>query len=276
MSNTLSIGDLVRRTGVNEATLRVWEHRHGFPTPLRTPSGHRRYSEAHVEQVQRVSAARQAGLSLSAAIERVLAMRAPERLSVFATVRRELPDLQPRLIGKQAMIALSHAVEDETLARAGRQAMFGCFQRERFYRQAQSRWHELSEDAVSAVFADFATPANPERDPAEIPITGHPALTREWSIICYSEHTAICLVGREPASSSADKPQDSRAFEAVWTVEPLVVRDLARACADAAAVHVPEVGERAAGIVAHEPAAGPDERLRLATAVIDRTLSYMA
>jgi DNA-binding transcriptional MerR regulator len=276
MSNTLSIGELVRRTGVTETTLRMWERRHGFPTPVRTPSGHRRYSEAQVGQVQQVTAGRQSGLSLSAAIERATVRRPQERLSTFATLRRALPELQPRLIGRQAMVALSHAVEDETLARAERQATFGCFQRERYYRRAQRRWHELSEDAVSAVFADFSAPANPAHDPAEIPIKDLPALAREWSIISYSEYTAIGLVGREPASSSANQPHDRRAFEALWTVEPLVVRDLARACADAAAVHVPEIGERAADILAHEPVAGPDERLRLATAVIDRTLSYLA
>ena len=44
----LAIGELVARTGVREATLRMWEHRHGFPAPQRLESGHRRYRETEV------------------------------------------------------------------------------------------------------------------------------------------------------------------------------------------------------------------------------------
>lgn len=143
MSNYLTISELVRHTGVAEPTLRMWERRHGFPTPTRTPSGHRRYSEAQIEQVRRVVSGRAAGLSLKAAIERVQNTPAPENLSFFATMRRQPSELQPRLIGKPAMIALSHAIEDESLARAERQVLFASFQRERFYRQAQARWRAL-------------------------------------------------------------------------------------------------------------------------------------
>ena len=41
----LTISDLAQRTGVSAATLRAWETRHGFPTPTRRESGHRRYDE---------------------------------------------------------------------------------------------------------------------------------------------------------------------------------------------------------------------------------------
>jgi DNA-binding transcriptional MerR regulator len=275
LSNELSIGDLVSRTGIAEPTLRMWERRHRFPQPTRSPSGHRRYTVEHVEQVQRVIAGRSAGLSLPAAIERALQGEAPQHLSVFAALRRRQPELQPVLLRKSAMIALSRAIEDESLARAERQVLFGCFQLERFYRQGEARWRELSGHAVTAVFADFGAPADPEHGPAEIPIADIPSLKREWAIVCYGERSAVCLAGREPASSSTATAPAARVFETIWTVDPVAIRDLARACARAASAVVPEIGERAAEILALEAATSAEEQLRLATAVINRTLSRL-
>ncbi|MBL8377862.1 MAG: MerR family transcriptional regulator [Burkholderiales bacterium] len=51
--NTASIGAVERDTGLSKDTLRVWERRYGFPTPLRDEAGERVYSE---EQVQRLRA----------------------------------------------------------------------------------------------------------------------------------------------------------------------------------------------------------------------------
>ncbi|HEY2317872.1 MAG TPA: MerR family transcriptional regulator, partial [Solirubrobacteraceae bacterium] len=66
----LSIGQVAAQTGVAEGTLRMWEARHGFPTPQRLASGHRRYSADDLERVVSVARARAAGLSLEAAIAR--------------------------------------------------------------------------------------------------------------------------------------------------------------------------------------------------------------
>ena len=46
--------EMSARSGVNEATLRMWEVRHGFPQPRRVSSGHRRYSESDVARVRAV------------------------------------------------------------------------------------------------------------------------------------------------------------------------------------------------------------------------------
>ena len=62
------IGEVVERTGVAEATLRMWERRYGFPAPERLPSGHRRYSEHEIELIRVVAAKRSAGLALPVAI----------------------------------------------------------------------------------------------------------------------------------------------------------------------------------------------------------------
>src|SRR4051794_38414262 len=68
--NPHSIGDVVRATGLTEATLRAWERRYDFPHPQREPSGHRRYPAEEVERILRVVAERERGIALPVAIER--------------------------------------------------------------------------------------------------------------------------------------------------------------------------------------------------------------
>lgn len=51
---TLSIGAVVRLTGISADTLRTWERRYGFPTPQRNESGHRRYARSEFERLVQV------------------------------------------------------------------------------------------------------------------------------------------------------------------------------------------------------------------------------
>jgi methanogenic corrinoid protein MtbC1 len=55
------MGAVTRRTGIGEHTLRAWEKRFGFPTPLRLDSGHRRYTAAQVRQLLLISRALDSG-----------------------------------------------------------------------------------------------------------------------------------------------------------------------------------------------------------------------
>jgi len=138
----------------------MWESRHGFPTAKRQSSGHRRYSQRDVELVRQVAAQRAAGVELQIAIQRVLHdMQAPAR-SLYATLRRCHPQLEPCRLPKRTLIALSHAIEDESLARADSPLLFAFFQRQTHYRHAQARWHELARTARLAIaFADFERPS---------------------------------------------------------------------------------------------------------------------
>lgn len=61
-STEYSVGDLAARTGVRQATLRVWERRYGFPIPVRKPSGHRVYSPSDLERVTLIVKAMRLGL----------------------------------------------------------------------------------------------------------------------------------------------------------------------------------------------------------------------
>lgn len=72
-------------TGVSTATLRAWERRYGVPTPARTASAYRLYSEGDVALIKRMSdlvrqgvAAAEAARSVLASSERALPVAAGE------------------------------------------------------------------------------------------------------------------------------------------------------------------------------------------------------
>ena len=268
-----TIGEVAARSGVPEGTLRMWERRHGFPAPSRLASGHRRYSEEEVELVRRVADARASGVTLAAAIERVRDVDSEPPASTYAALRRARPDLTPHTLVKPMMIALSHAIEDESLSRAERPLLFGSFQRERFYRQAESRWRVFARQAeLAVVFADFPRP-RPTRAPAEVPLEREHPMSREWAIVCDAPGHAACLAGWEPPGSGQDgRP---RAFEAIWSVEPEVVRAASRVCAALAAAGTAELLEPVGGRLEAEAAPPAGDQLRLATAITARALAHL-
>ena len=55
------MGAVTRRTGIGEHTLRAWERRFGFPTPVRLASGHRRYSGDQVRHLLMIARALESG-----------------------------------------------------------------------------------------------------------------------------------------------------------------------------------------------------------------------
>ena len=270
------IGEVVERTGVAEGTLRMWERRYGFPTPARLASGHRRYSDREIELIRKVAAQRTAGYSLAAAIERARGQRVEPSPSVYATLRRLRPDLEPRTIAKPVMLALTHAVEDETLARAERPILFGSFQQERFYRQAQARWRELARGAeLAVVFADFERLRTPRHGPAEIPVPRAHPLNREWTLVCEGQEFALCLTGWEPLDSSRAGDRQRR-FEAIWSVEPDVIREASAICASIVDAARPALLDPVRTRLESPPSLSPDAQLRLATAVTARVLSGLS
>src|SRR3954453_22339705 len=143
-TEALTIREVAARSGVPAGTLRMWEERYGFPKPQRLPSGHRRFSEEQVEAVRAVVAARDAGLSLPAAIERVAGTPNERSESLYGLLRVRRPELAPERIPKPRMVALSHAIEDECIARAHAPVLIGSFQRERFFRSEEERWSDFA------------------------------------------------------------------------------------------------------------------------------------
>ncbi len=51
----VSIGQAASASGISTETLRIWERRYGRPTPIRLPSGHRRYPESEVIWLRRMA-----------------------------------------------------------------------------------------------------------------------------------------------------------------------------------------------------------------------------
>jgi DICT domain-containing protein len=273
----LTIGELAARTGVRAATLRMWETRYAFPEPNRSAGRQRRYPETAAERVRQVVAARDAGLSLPAAIDRVRGHDiGAGRPSLFALLRGRRPDLSVQRLPKRALAALSHAIEDEACARAEPAVLVGCFQREEHYRQAERRWSEFARTAAAVlVFADFPRPAGGGGRPIEVPLERDDPVRREWVIAAYGPAYAACLIGWEPPGQHPSTDA-GRSFETVWTVEREPVRLLVGA-ACSLAVRVDPGLRGVQATVDHMPASGGSDRdLTTAIAIANRMISYLS
>jgi MerR family transcriptional regulator, light-induced transcriptional regulator len=269
--NHLSIGKVVQATGLTEATLRAWERRYDFPQPQREPSGHRRYAPEEVERILRVVAERERGIALPLAIER--ARSAPSRVpSLFAQLRERRPDLQPMTVRKRYLTPLARAIEDESAARAERALLIGSFQRERFYRQSEGRWGDLTAGAECAfVFADFERLRRPRGGAVELPVDRSHPVTREWALVCAAPEHGACMVAWEPPGRS--RPGDAeREFELLLSVEPAVVWEAAEAAAALAAPMAPDLAEQARGYLEQLSPPRGESQLRLSSSITARLL----
>ena len=271
---TLSIGDLAERTGVPAGTLRSWERRYGVPAPGRAVSGHRRYSPADVDLVLETLRHRSAGLSMPTAVARARSGRQHHHASVYAGLREAYPELRVQALGKSAVLALSRAIEDECCVRAELPVLFAGFQEERHYRASEERWQDLSRTARSAVvFARFER-SDLAASPVLLRLPDTSVLVREWILVCDAPDHPGCVVGWERPGP----PQDgsgTRRFETLWSVDPQVVRDAARLCAEAAERLHPGVCADLAPLLEQSPPPTTPQT-RNASAVLDRMLEYIS
>ncbi len=272
MSDGLTIREVAARSGVPAGTLRMWEERYGFPKPERLPSGHRRFSERQIDAVRAVVAARESGLSLPAAIARVAGAPEEQRDSLYGLLRLRRPELAPELVPKHRMIALSHAIEDECMARAHAPVLVGSFQEERFFRTEEPRWSGFARTASAAVaFADFETTASTQ--PMQVHVERDHQLNREWAVICLAPGVSAALAGWEPPGQD-DVPDNERKFEAIWTVDPELVYEAADAATLLAERADAQIGERLRAGLGPRPApSGPE--VRGVAALARRMVSYV-
>jgi DICT domain-containing protein len=273
-NNLLTISDLTERTGVPAATLRSWESRYGFPRPIRLPGGHRRYAVADVAAVLEVLRHRDSGLALKAAVRRATTESLQSR-SIYAELRRRHTELTPRLLSKTSLVALSHAIEDECCARAEEPLLFGGFQREAFLRESYARWVELARTARAAVvFADLPTPLAPRPGaPIEVALPREAPLNREWIVICDAPDLPACMAAVERPSPEGGL-DSRRRFEAVWTVDPRVVRYASRVAAALADEYRP--GWRTTtGLPPDDEPPGASADLRRASDLLNRMMGYL-
>jgi DICT domain-containing protein len=271
----LSISEVSARTGIPVAGLRNWEQRYGLPRPQRTASGQRRYREADCVLLTDVLRGRASGLSLPAAMAQAVdgAGRTPEP-SIFAGLRRRHPDLRVHVMNKAALLALTFAIEDECCARAQRPILLGAFQRQRFYEAATLRWTDLARSAEqTVVFADFDRSRQRPGPIVEVPVPESSPLRREWTLICDAPDQPACVAGWERPGQDR-RPDRDRTFEALWSVDPQVVRSAARIGTGLAAQAAPDLPGRLEARLSEE--AGPSSAdLRRASGLLERTLDYL-
>lgn len=77
MLQTYPIRTVCALTGLNPITLRAWERRYGFIKPVRTPGGHRMYTQEHVDQINRAVAMLDSGSSIGSAARALRGTSAP-------------------------------------------------------------------------------------------------------------------------------------------------------------------------------------------------------
>jgi DNA-binding transcriptional MerR regulator len=271
MSNSLTITQLAGATGVNSATLRAWEERHGFPRPRRLDGGHRRYDPADVDAIRAVVAERADGATLRGAIERVRARPSLLGDSVFAALRRD-GRLVAQEVAKPSMVALSHAFEDELSLRAEPGVLVGAFQERRFFAEAEPRWRTLARGArLTVAFADFARPlGNGSERPAQVPIAVGAPLEREWAVVHLAARTSAVLVGRRlPLADRRGAPR----FEAVWSLDPRVAHGVIAHAARLAAPAAPAVAATLLAALDEAPAGSLDASF--ANALTGRALAHL-
>jgi len=247
----LTIGDVADRTGIPASTLRMWESRYGFPAPRRSGGTHRRYTDEDCRAILEMKRARERGLPMGRAVSSGLAAVRSAQDSLFNGLRLRHPDLPVLLLPQAFMLALSAALETTALGHPDG-ILVGAFQRAAAYAAAEPRWARLSETASALVtFADFP---QPERDGNswKIPTRAGTALAAEWAVVCDTPHWWGCLVGRE-IPHAARRPHRRRTFEAMWSLDPLVVRDASRIAASLGAAVAPDLGDVLVGRLQHQP-----------------------
>jgi DICT domain-containing protein len=273
----LAIKEVAERTGLAAGTIRMWEQRYGSPIPSRTAAGYRIYSEEDVDFLRRAVGFRERGLSVPAALDRARSFGSPtDRPSIFGAIASGETVIRPQVLRKRTLLAISRAIEDETLARAAGPVVFAAFQTERNYRAVQHRYERIAQNADAAVvFADFAASLVVDGKPAEVPIEHDDALGNEWAVVIDAPGYAACLLAWEqPRRAEVQVADRDRRFESLWTLDPRVVREAARVSCTLTARHCPDLAERLEGLLADRPLAAEAPAPAL-TALTNRLVAYM-
>ena len=248
----LTISEVAERTGIPASTLRMWEARYGFPEPRRPSGSHRRYSDEECRVLIEVKVARDRGLRMSAAIAAARAAVQQAQDSLLNGLRIRHPELPVLALPEPFMLALSAALEATALEHP-HGVLIGAFQDLPAERIAEPVWRDLAKTARAAVL--FAGFPGGERDGSQWRISVPPGtpLAEEWAVVCDTPTWWGCLVGRELRTRGA-KPRGQRTFEAVWSLDPPVVRDAARVGATLASASAPELDD----VVAEQLRLPPD------------------
>ncbi len=273
----LAIKDVAERTGIAAGTIRRWEQRTGLPEPEGTAAGYRVYSEEDVEALRRVVAYRERGLAGPAAVDRARSSAlATDRPSLYGVLAAGDAPLSARVLTKRTLIEVSRAIEDETISRAAAPVVIGSFQSERNYRAVEHRYRAMARTAdVVLAFADFEALGGGGDAPVEVPLQPGDGLANEWAVVVDAPGYCACLLAWEqPRSADGAVPDLERTFEAVWTLDPRVVRRAAEAGGTLARRADAALGERLEGLLSERPLAMEQPAAGL-TALTNRMIGYL-
>jgi MerR family transcriptional regulator, light-induced transcriptional regulator len=105
-----TVNEVEERTSVPASTLRQWERRYGFPTPERSDSGYRLYSDADLQSINAMKRHIDDGIPASRAAELV------RRMNPAAKGPRPLKEMQQELVN--ALLNLDEDRADTVLSEA--------------------------------------------------------------------------------------------------------------------------------------------------------------
>ena len=115
---TLRIGEVAGRAGVNVQTLRFYERRGLLPEPPRRASGYREYAPESVRRVRFIKRAQELGFTL-AEVEELLRLREDPRIpcrEVRATAETKIADIEEKMRRLRAMRAALAALVESCVA----------------------------------------------------------------------------------------------------------------------------------------------------------------
>ncbi|MBF2080151.1 MAG: GAF domain-containing protein [Synechococcales cyanobacterium T60_A2020_003] len=150
------------------------------------------------------------------------------QVSVLDELLMALPHLRPQMYFKTSLTALSHAIEDQVLARTDQPLVIANFQRERFYRQEASRYQRIAELTSQVyVLAASETSFTNSSDYYETVAFNNndDELRHEWHLVVIAERYSACLICRErpltPEEEQDSNPSmdQARRFEGIWTFD---------------------------------------------------------
>jgi DICT domain-containing protein/signal transduction histidine kinase len=150
--------------------------------------------------------------------------------SLLQDLIKALPHVKAQIYFKNALTALSHAMEDLVLVGTDRPLVIANFQQERFYRQETRRYQKIAQctDQVYVLAApetDFASVPAPY---ATIGLDPSDQLAQEWHLVIIGSSYSACLICREYAAPVDAIALDSaRQFRGFWTFDPEVSRQAA-------------------------------------------------
>jgi DICT domain-containing protein len=200
-----------------------------------------------------------------------------DRPSLFGALAAGDTPLPAQRLTKRTLLAISRAIEDETMSRAAAPVVIGAFQLERNYRAVEHRYRAMARTADAVVvFADFEHLALGASTPCEVPLEPDDALGNEWAVVVDAPGYAACLLAWETPESQRDDhlPEAERRFEALWTLDPQVVRRAALVGAELAARAGAQEGERLEEALRERPLAF-EAPVPALTSLTNRIVGYL-